>query len=456
MANKKKYASLENLQIFKENTDSLYATKTELDELSSDVAYISPIDNETITNPDISLGDIIVDSVLSTSSTNPVQNRVVTQELNLLSETIVDQQTQINYLSTYVTPQMFGAVGDGVADDTIAFKNALKNGVNIYLEGTYKITENIEITERKTIASFGSTASIIFENGCGFIFKSRYITLKDVNITGSGEGTCIIFNETEHAHFVKIENVIITKFETAFENNTVMWNCTFVNIRVNNCTNGFVNQDTSPSMLTTFINVYFNDVKHPLNASGTTSIFINCNFGICDTLAIRIDNNANVCFMNCNFEWDKIPENDGAVFIVNSLSAKFVTCEFKVKASENNFVFNTYPQLNNLSFENCEFKDYGGTMPTTNFFNRAHFDSRYYGAIKFIGGCPSIPRPYNLNTAQVPNWIDIEKGAPLKIYGSYDASKLTTGQFVYDSYTKKMLYFNGTNLCSIIDDGVVY
>lgn len=35
MANEKKYASLESLQIFKENADNLYATKTELDEAKS-------------------------------------------------------------------------------------------------------------------------------------------------------------------------------------------------------------------------------------------------------------------------------------------------------------------------------------------------------------------------------------------------------------------------------------
>ena len=36
--NEKKYASLESLRSFKENADKLYATQTEVDELSADVA----------------------------------------------------------------------------------------------------------------------------------------------------------------------------------------------------------------------------------------------------------------------------------------------------------------------------------------------------------------------------------------------------------------------------------
>lgn len=360
----------------------------------------------------------------------------------------------------YVTPQMFGAKGDGVTDDTVAFKNTIENSDVIVLKGTYKISENIEITERKTITSLsdiiGGDSGIIFENGCGFIFKSRYITLKNVSITGNNSGTCIVFDNAEHAHFIAIENVLINKFETAFKNNTIMWDCTFTNIRVNNCTNGFVAHDTYSSMLITFINVYFNRVKQILNARGMTSIFIGCNFGICDTNAILIENNTNICFMNCNFEWDELPERGGTVFVINSLSTKFVTCDFKVKANENNFVFETYAQMENLSFENCHYENYGGTMPITNFFNKSHLSSNCYGAIKFIGGCSSMPRPSNLTSGQMMNWIDFEKGRPLTMWKTWDASKLSVGQFVYDTNVQKILYFNGTNLCDISDNTVVY
>lgn len=40
----------------------------------------------------------------------------------------------------YVTPEMFGAEGDGVADDTQAVQDALDDGKPVYFAGTYKVT----------------------------------------------------------------------------------------------------------------------------------------------------------------------------------------------------------------------------------------------------------------------------------------------------------------------------
>lgn len=45
-----------------------------------------------------------------------------------------------------VTPEMYGAVGDGVADDTAAFKSALENNRFVYVYGgTYNISEGLDI-----------------------------------------------------------------------------------------------------------------------------------------------------------------------------------------------------------------------------------------------------------------------------------------------------------------------
>ena len=49
----------------------------------------------------------------------------------------------------YVTPEIFGAKGDGVADDTSAIKAcfmyAIENNLNVYGGGTYRVTEQIEL-----------------------------------------------------------------------------------------------------------------------------------------------------------------------------------------------------------------------------------------------------------------------------------------------------------------------
>lgn len=55
----------------------------------TNIAFISEEDNENIT--DVESGSITVDSALSTTSTNPVQNKVIAQELNSLSKEIADK-----------------------------------------------------------------------------------------------------------------------------------------------------------------------------------------------------------------------------------------------------------------------------------------------------------------------------------------------------------------------------
>lgn len=52
--------------------------------------------------------------------------------------------------SLYVTPEMYGAVGDGVADDTTAVQTAVNKAGIIYLGKTYKVTSSISITEANT------------------------------------------------------------------------------------------------------------------------------------------------------------------------------------------------------------------------------------------------------------------------------------------------------------------
>lgn len=61
------------------------------------------------------------------------------EAIDKLSEEIVDYKN-------YVTPQMFGALGDGVADDTEAIQEAFNTGEVIYFpSGRYKVTSQLNV-----------------------------------------------------------------------------------------------------------------------------------------------------------------------------------------------------------------------------------------------------------------------------------------------------------------------
>ncbi|MBP3887759.1 MAG: right-handed parallel beta-helix repeat-containing protein [Cellulosilyticum sp.] len=65
----------------------------------------------------------------------------------------------VNKIKYFKTPEMFGAVGDGVNDDTQALKDCFVGGGYIYLSKTYKITDTITVESNTTV--YGSEKSLV-------------------------------------------------------------------------------------------------------------------------------------------------------------------------------------------------------------------------------------------------------------------------------------------------------
>ncbi|MCQ2463977.1 MAG: hypothetical protein MJ095_00180 [Oscillospiraceae bacterium] len=101
------------------------------------------------------------------------------------------------------TPEQFGAVGDGVADDTAAVQTAFDKGGNILINGTYRCTKTVNITKSNTIIAgigtiigdFNTDGSVI---ACSASNDNRkdHIRVKDIEIRSSSTGAHngIIFN----------------------------------------------------------------------------------------------------------------------------------------------------------------------------------------------------------------------------------------------------------------------
>ena len=133
-------------------------------------------------------------------------NGRITQNTNDIAQNTTDiaqNKTDIKRLSDYVTekqvtPEMFGAIGNGTADDTEAVKAAFNSGKTVKLRGKYKCTSDITITQANQLSIEG-----IDVNESGFIFvgsahldirpsKAFELRMTRFAITGSGYNNMLL------------------------------------------------------------------------------------------------------------------------------------------------------------------------------------------------------------------------------------------------------------------------
>lgn len=98
------------------------------------------IDGEDLTEKDVPF----VDNAFDMSSTRPVQNQVVAKAFAQLKAKVDEIGDE------YITPAMFGAMGDGKTDDTSAIQSAInslkgKAGNIFFSQGQYRITAPLVI-----------------------------------------------------------------------------------------------------------------------------------------------------------------------------------------------------------------------------------------------------------------------------------------------------------------------
>lgn len=86
----------------------------------------------------------IVDELLDMTSTRPIQNQAVARAVASLEEGY--EKVFEAVAEKFVTPQMFGAIGDGEANDTEALQQTLNSGYAVTLTpGIYRTTETLRV-----------------------------------------------------------------------------------------------------------------------------------------------------------------------------------------------------------------------------------------------------------------------------------------------------------------------
>jgi hypothetical protein len=130
----------------------------------------------------------------------------------------VTKKTPISAFGQMASVKTYGAIGDGVADDTAAFNNALATSTAIYIPpGTYKITSTLAVPNNTTLygAGRGTTKLLHAFNG-DMMSLGNYSGLHGLWLDGQGStysGQGVVINNGVGRQ--SITNCRITNFNAA-------------------------------------------------------------------------------------------------------------------------------------------------------------------------------------------------------------------------------------------------
>lgn len=214
-----------------ENSDAFNALETEFKDLKSFVVnYFENLDVQEEIN-------------------NKLDEMFNSGELNVL----------LNLFVPYATPEMYGAIGDGVSDDTDAFQKAVNFG-NVIARNKYKISSTILISKSSTISGNGTLVDesddelFMCENVNGVTIsnltiesKSDYIGTKNqlyfkgcnniildkLTITNTNASVCILFDASNNCNV--IDTVLHNYYEYGIRCINECSNITIEKCLIENC-----------------------------------------------------------------------------------------------------------------------------------------------------------------------------------------------------------------------------
>jgi hypothetical protein len=202
-----------------------------------------------VTIPACELGDEVIIRVF-TRSIGPAPTA---EELQFIQTgTGATTRSVQSKLRDFISVKDFGAIGNGVVDDTVAFQNALTANKNIYVPaGSYKITSVLTVPSGCSIYGDGPQSALNFHgcNGITIPAGASFVCVERVGLfsnTALGVGDPRLYvgigtqgTNPSNVNYVTLDNIYLQGWADAI-NWKYTWNSRIENVTTVNTNNGLV------------------------------------------------------------------------------------------------------------------------------------------------------------------------------------------------------------------------
>ena len=289
-----------------------------------------------------------------------------------ITEPKLADSLKLKVIKDYATPEMFGAKGDGVNDDTTAVQSAINSGKPVWLnEGKTYLVGPIDIDSAVVI--YGNRAVLKQKDvDQAYVLKvnSQFNSIKNLSIAGqstdyneldSNNSAGIIFTIMGSKNVFELLFIYNFKY-CIYSTGNSFWDNIFVRCQFNKSIYAVYAEHTALSIV--FYTCSYNDAKTYFRINGGGVTCVACNFGNSNNTQLGIFDAdcRSILFVNCNFEEATIKN----YYIRSTISVgkiKFSGCYFhSLKMDDNPDARNGFLGLFSsagvsgiIEFENCTF-----------------------------------------------------------------------------------------------------
>lgn len=175
-----------------------------------------------------------------------------------ITEAKFAESLKLKTIKDYVTPEMFGAKGDGVTDDTQAIQEALDSDGDVYFsKKTYLISSNLTLAKSKQLIGNGTIQKNVDSTGEVngiLVLNNPHIAI--IGLTFKGNGTCkgIVFDDG--CHDITFIDVYVSTCDQCFYDYKMCFMIAFIRVHCIHSEKAFCFDNTITKTSLTFIDCW--------------------------------------------------------------------------------------------------------------------------------------------------------------------------------------------------------